>query len=207
MTKIVREQAESPFEGFGDSDIRALIAQYPLAWVIAPGEGEASLLPLIAVHDDTGQLTELIGHLARSNPLHEALVRDPAALILFQGPHAYVSPNHVGRRDWGPTWNYSQLRIRADITFEPEKTGEALDILIDAVERDFAAPWHAQELGARYDGMASRIIGFRARVQSVRGKFKLGQDENDTDYRAIKATTQDEEMVAWMERFETGRGA
>ena len=198
--------APHPFERFGNDDVRALIADYPLAWVIAQGEGEESLLPLIGVYDDDGRLYELIGHMGRSNPLHAALVRDPRALILFQGPQAYISPDQVGRRNWGPTWNYAQLRIRAEIEFQPEQTPEALDMLIEAVERDRPVPWRAEELGPRYDGMLKAIIGFRARVLSLRGKFKLGQDEGEADYRAIRAGTHDPAMLRWMGRFEAGRG-
>ncbi|KKC27406.1 FMN-binding negative transcriptional regulator [Sphingomonas sp. SRS2] len=202
-------QSTSPFERFSPEDVRALIGDYPLAWVIAQGgSGEESTpLPLIGVYDADGQLVELIGHMARANPLHAALAADPRALILFQGPQSYVSPDQVGRRDWAPTWNYTQLRIRADITFEPERTADALDVLIDAVEGDRSAPWRAEELGARYDGLLAAIIGFRARLVSLRGKFKLGQDEAPADYRAIRATTRDPAMLHWMDRFNGSRGS
>lgn len=209
VTESQGGQAQSPFERFTNDDVRALIGDYPLAWVIASGgDGdEASLLPLIGVHDDDGQLVELIGHMARSNPLHAALAADPRALILFQGPQAYVSPDQVGRRDWGPTWNYTQLRIRAEIVFEPDRTPEALDVLIDAVECDRSVPWRAEELGPRYPGLLKAIIGFRARVVSLRGKFKLAQDEAPADYKGIRATTRDPAMLHWLDRFNGRQGA
>lgn len=203
------QQAQSPFELHSHDDVRALIGDYPLAWVIAQGgDGdESSLLPLIGVYGADGALVELIGHMARRNPLRAALAADPRALILFQGPQAYVSPDQVGRRNWGPTWNYTQLRIRAEIEFTPDQTPEALDVLIDAVECDRAEPWKAAELGDRYSGLLGAIIGFRARVVSVRGKFKLGQDEAAVDYRGIRATTRDPAMLHWMDRFNGRKGA
>jgi len=198
-----------PFARFGHGDVRALIEDYPLAWVVASGgDGEEStLLPLVGVYGDDGRLIELIGHMARANPLHAALVRDPRATILVKGPDGYVSPDQVGRRDWGPTWNYAQLRIGAEIAFTPDETSEALDVLIDAVERDRPQPWRSEELGARYPGMLRAIIGFRAKVVSLRGKFKLGQDEADADFAAICANTDDEALVRWMRRFAAGRDA
>jgi transcriptional regulator len=195
-----------PFDRFDATDVRALIAEYPLAWVVARGaDGDGSLLPLIGVHDEAGRLVELIGHLARSNPLHGALTADPRAVVMFRGPQAYVSPEHAGRRDWGPTWNYVQLTVHGELTFEPEQTGRALDILTDAVEGQRPAPWRSDELGARYEGMLARIIGFRVRVDEVRGKFKLGQDEDVDTLRAILGAHPDPEMRAWMRRANKAR--
>jgi transcriptional regulator len=92
-----------PFARFSAQDVRALISAYPLAWVIAPGAGEASLLPLVAdAANADAAVTERVGHLARSNPLYRALCAASRALILFQGPQCYISPDQVGRRDWAP---------------------------------------------------------------------------------------------------------
>jgi transcriptional regulator len=195
------------FERFDDDDVRALIEAYPLAWVCA-GSGaaiEASQLPLIGVYDDAGRLTELIGHLMRSNWLYPALTVAPDATILFAGPDAYVSPEHAGRRDWAPTWNYAQLRIGAEIAFDEDFTEYSLQVLIDAMEAERAQPWDIGELGARYHAMLGRIIGFRARVTSLSGKFKLGQDENPATLNAILANLPDAAMSAWMRRFNKGR--
>lgn len=195
------------FERFADADVRALIEAYPLAWVCGGTSAamESSLLPLIGVFDDAGRLVELIGHLMRSNPLHAALRDDPRATILFAGPQAYVSPEHARRRDWAPTWNYAQVKVGADIVFGSDLTEYALKVLIDAMEAGRPAPWGVEELGPRYDAMLDRIIGFRARVTRVSGKFKLGQDEDDATLGAILDALPDGDMAAWMRRFNRGR--
>jgi transcriptional regulator len=195
------------FERFDDADVRALVEGYPLAWVCGGNAGalEASLLPLIGVFDGEGRLIELIGHLMRSNPLHHALRDDPRATILFSGPNAYISPEHAGRRDWAPTWNYAQVKVGAEIAFDEALTEYSLKVLIDAMEAGRAAPWSVEELGPRYGGMLTRIIGFRARVTGLSGKFKLGQDENDATLHAILGALPDAESVAWMKRFNAGR--
>ena len=193
------------FGRFDDSDVRALIADYPLAWLISPGSGEASLLPLVPVWREDGSMAELIGHMARSNPLHAALQQDSRALMLFQGPQAYVSPEQVGRRDWAPTWIYAQLRIEARIDFEPDGTAAALDVLIDTVEAGRARQWSAAELGARYETMLGAIIGFRARVGDLSGRFKLGQDERPEDLDAIMNTIADPDLLRWIRRMNRHR--
>jgi transcriptional regulator len=197
----------SPFERFGDADVRALVEEYPLAWVSAKGGTgiEASLLPLIGVYDAQDRLIELIGHLARANPLCAALSREPEATLLFRGPEGYVSPQQAGRGDWAPTWNYAQLRMRATVAFDDAWTEPALNVLIAAMEKDRTQPWSQAELGPRYQSMLGAIIGFRARPVEVAGKFKLGQDERPATLRAILAATPDEAMQRWMRRFNAGR--
>ncbi|MCW4460706.1 FMN-binding negative transcriptional regulator [Sphingomonas sp. BT-65] len=195
------------FERFDDADVRALIEGYPLAWVCGGGAGalEASLLPLVGVYDGEGRLIELIGHLMRSNPLHRALIEDSRATILFSGPDAYVSPEHAGRRDWAPTWNYAQVKVSAEIAFDETLTEYSLKVLIDAMEAARARPWGVEELGSRYQAMLGRIIGFRARVTGLSGKFKLGQDEDSATLHAILGALPDAGSVAWMKRFNRGR--
>lgn len=185
------------FDQFTDADVRDLIAQYPLAWVTAPS-GEASLLPLLGEYDAGGRLVRLLGHLARRNPLHARLAADPYATILITGPSGYVSPVQAERRDWGPTWNYAQVVIRADIVFEPEGTDAALSALVEAMEDD---RWASTELGDRYPGMSAQVIAFRAHVRGMTGRFKLGQDEDRTVFDAILRNHPDPALVSWMRRF------
>jgi len=196
------------FERFDDADVQALVEAYPLAWVCAgaPGAIEASLLPLVGLFDAEGRLTELVGHLMRSNPLCPALQAGGGATILFKGPDAYVSPEHAGVRDWGPTWNYAQIKIGADVLVDEALTEWSLQLLIDAMESGRVNPWGIEELGVRYQGMLQRIIGFRAKVTILSGKFKLGQDEKPETRASILASLPDRDTVAWMRRFNEGRG-
>jgi transcriptional regulator len=195
---------ESPFEKYQPQDLRDLIGEFPLAWVRA-ANGEASLLPLIGLFDPAGRLEQLIGHFALSNPLHAALAEDRRASILFTGPQGYVSPSHAGRRNWGPTWTYAQARMEAEVSIEPDLTPEALDILIDHVERARPRPWSAEELGPRYDQLIGHIVGFRARVTSAKARFKLGQDEDLPTLRTILGKLEDPVLVRWMTRFNRAR--
>lgn len=197
------------FERFGDGDVSDLIRDYPLAWLCAPsaGAGAASLLPLLAETDAAGRLVRLIGHAARGNPLVAALTADPGALILFNGPHGYLSPNLVSDRRWVPTWNYAQLRIEARIVFEPDRADEALMRLTDFMEAGQPDPWRVGEAGDRYARMAGAIIAFRADVIRIEGRFKLGQDERPEVLRELLARHPDPDgaLVRWMRRFNAGR--
>lgn len=206
MTSTVAStEPRSPFEVYDDRDVRHLIESYPLAWVCAAGGEAASLLPLVGVYDADNKLTGLIGHFARANPLAGAFERTPRAAILFTGPQGYVSPRTAGSRDWAPTWNYVQARIEADVSVEPALTSEALDLLIDKMERGADHPWTSKELGERYERLIPMILGFRARVTSIKAKFKLGQDERPETLRAILSNIDSKDLAQWMFRFNRER--
>lgn len=192
----------SPFESFSTADVQALIAEYPLAWV-APRNGPASvacLLPLLGEYGEDGALLALVGHAPRRFALVEAASRDPGVTILFTGPQGYVSPEHAGRRDWGPTWNFAQVAVEGDLTLLPDTTADAIDRLVDTMEEGRPAPWRAEELGDRYPGMLARVIGFRIAVTSLTGRFKLGQDERPAVLQSILDRHPDAALVAWMRR-------
>ena len=185
-------------------DIRFLVERHPLAWVQScteAGSVQSSLLPLVGEYDAHDRLVALIGHLARHNPLHDALRIDGRANILFTGPQGYVSPEHAGLRDWAPTWNYVQMRIAADLQFDDALTEPALVMLIDEMERARAVPWRKEELGARYHRLADAIVGFRADVRSCAAIFKLGQDEQPEVLARILSTHPNPMLVEWMTRF------
>jgi transcriptional regulator len=193
----------SGFTDYDAADVADLIAEYPLAWVTAVSGGaeQASLLPLIARLDDAGQVIRLIGHMGRRNPLLPALTADPRALILFQGPQGYISPNAAGSRTWLPTWNFAQVRIEAEIAFEEAGPDSALAALVDFAEAGQEEPWTIDEAGPRYDKLSQRIIAFSVRPTKLQAMFKLGQDERPEILRSIIANTADEALARWMRRF------
>jgi transcriptional regulator len=196
----------SHFETYAPRDVADLIAEYPLAWVTARGGGAeaAALMPLLTELDGEGNIVRLIGHMGRNIPLRHALAVDPRALILFQGPQGYVSPNMAGLRDWAPTWNFIQVRIEAELIFQPERTTAAIEQLVEVMEADQPAPWRIEELGARAESLKSRIIAFTATPTQVRGYFKLGQDESVEVLRSILETTEPA-LARWTRRLNAGR--
>jgi transcriptional regulator len=181
----------------------ALIARHPLAWVVSRGFN-ASVLPLLGEYDAEGTLTSVIGHCGRTNPLVEDLTRDPAGLILFNGPAGYIPTRFVSKADWAPTWNFAVLRLEVAIVFLAEETGAFVDRLLDHLEGETAERWSVRELGDRYAQMLDRIIGFRATVRSARPHFKLGQDESAATFAEIVAHMPGSDLGHWMQAFARG---
>lgn len=186
-----------------DAQIADLIRQYPLAWVTARGAAPAaaSPLPLLADVDGQGRVVTLLGHMARTNPLVAALEADPRALILFQGPQSYISPNWAGERTWGPTWNYAVITIEAEVQLRPDLNDHALERLVNAVEQNHQHPWKVAEMGPRYEKLVQYIVAFEAKVTRLDARFKLGQDERPEIFANIlDALGPDDELAGWMRR-------
>lgn len=189
---------------FADVDaatLARLIAEYPLAWIVAGTRPElATPMPMLLDRDARGQPRSLLGHLPRAHPLVAALEASPRAIFLFQGPHAYITPEWLSTNDWAPTWNFAVARIEADVAFDDRLTDEALARLVAHMERDRAEPWTTAALGPRYEALKRRVIGFTATIRAVAPRFKLGQDETPEHFREIVDGLGDHPLAAWMRR-------
>lgn len=194
------------FAARSPQDVTRLVTAHPLAWVVSDGP-HATLLPLRATLADDGSIVGLRGHFARANPQVAALRAKPGALLLFLGPHGYISPSWMEDRTQAPTWNYASAQFQVELDFFEEQGAleELLRDLIGAMEQGRARPWHEKEMGARYEKLARGIIGFDARILSAHAKFKLGQDERRDVFADITAALAQDpasaDLLQWMRDF------
>ena len=188
---------EPTFQPSAPQQIKQLIDEYPLAWLVSQ-DFDATPLPLLAEVNDQGKLTSLLGHIALRNPQYAYLRDNPDALILFTGPQAYMSPNLLSDRDWAPTWNYAVLRMKVRVKFVPEETDQAVAQLVAQQESDQQTPWSRDEMGARYDQLAKYISAFRAMIITCDATFKLGQDETPEVFGELRDNHPDATLTRWM---------
>jgi transcriptional regulator len=191
------------FDSRCEADILRLVDEYPLAWVVSAGASGfgASPLPLLAETDSNGRIASLVGHVAVANPQVTKLRTSPLATILFMGPHGYISPELVSKPGWAPTWNYATARFDVEVEFLPQETERLLERLVCRMERDRRKPWNIGQMGPRYALLAKRIVGFRAHVRAVQGRFKLGQDESPRNLSDILSGLEDASLTRWMKDF------
>lgn len=192
----------SPFAPRSHEDVLALVRSAPLAWVVSHDHGApATPLPLLAETGEDGRIVSLFGHFARRNPQVAALQASPRALVLFQGPQAYVAPRLVSNPTWGPTWNYAVARFDVRIEFVPDEIDAALEQLAAHLEAGHADPWTPRAMGERYHRLREHIIAFRAHVEQVHATFKLGQDETPETFAEIVEGHHDRALTEWMRRL------
>jgi transcriptional regulator len=192
-----------------------LMRRNSFATLVTHGAGGliASQIPFIYDAEE-GPHGRLLCHLARPNPQAEDLRAGAEALVVFAGPHAYVSPSWYETHPAVPTWNY--VAVHAYGRAEPIDDPEALTRLVDRLSRIYEdgrpAPWRLAEQPATYvAGMVRGIVGFSIAVSRLEGKFKLSQNRNETDRRRVAAALAEEpdplarEVAALMVEREAGR--
>ncbi len=147
----------------------------------------ASQVPFLVERRD-GQLY-LLGHLARPNPQGAALDTGEA-LVVFSGPHAYISPSWYGAGPAVPTWNYASVHVygAARTIADKDWLGELLRRLSERHEAREAMAWRMQDQPAAFlSGMLNGIVGFEIAVSRLEGKFKLSQNRPAADRPRIVA--------------------
>ncbi len=163
--------------------IREIIREHPFAVVVGGGpEPFATHVPVIAVSGSSGEL-RLSAHIAKANPHGQLLAGSPEALVIFNGPHAYVSPRWYASRPAVPTWNYIAIHahVHVRIIEDPAQLESMVRTLSDAFEGADAPDSPA---GFR-ERMLHGIVGLDMSVRRIEAKFKLGQNRSAADVAGV----------------------
>src|SRR5207249_4792255 len=108
-----------------------------------------------------------------------------AALAIFEGPHAYISPSWYGAGPAVPTWNYATVHAygTARTIADAEWLRGLVRRLTERHEmREPAPPWRMEGLPDRYvASMLNGITGVELAVARLDGKFKLSQNRPAAD--------------------------
>ncbi len=128
----------------------------------------------------------LTGHMARANP-HRGLLSGEA-LVLFQGPHAYVSPSWYEASPAVPTWNYLAVHAYGTpkIIADPARVRATLARLAEVHEAGRSAPWKIESLPGDFVGdMVRGIVVFEIPIARLEGKWKLSQNRSAADRKGV----------------------
>lgn len=184
-----------------------LMRRHPLAQLVSVDEAGApfvSPLPLHLVQDPDG--LRLLGHLARPNPQAGLLRARPQALVVFQGPHAYMTPRVYPDPARVPTWNYLMVQARVEARFVEhfEDKDRLLKHLIHDHDPAYEAQWRA--LPEAYQQQMMRgIHAFELQVLDLRCKLKLNQHRPEAHAAMLAAyeqgTDNERALAGWMRRL------
>lgn len=119
----------------------------------------------------------LYGHFARSNPQWSDILNQEV-LVIFQGPHSYISPSWYETDRAVPTWNYVSVHVygQIEIVENEEVLIDSLRNMVKTYEKPTSS-YNLEKIDARYiEGLSKGIVGFRIKFSSVEGKWKLSQN-------------------------------
>ncbi|HEX5644245.1 MAG TPA: FMN-binding negative transcriptional regulator [Erythrobacter sp.] len=159
----------------------ALIEEIGFAMVFAetPDGPRVAHTPLLSTGDGAVQF-----HLARGNALSRHLPGN-RAVIVINGPEAYISPRWYSDPDQVPTWNYVALELEGPVRkMEPEGLLAMLDTLSTRNEARIAQgkPWTMDKMSvAMRDRLLAGIVGFEMEVLAWRDTLKLSQNKKDEE--------------------------
>ena len=186
---------------------------YSFAILFGPQSGPESPAPLVATHlplvvKDEGPHGLIEGHFARANRHWQSLA-GRETLVVFSGPHSYVSPTLYVDPHSVPTWNYIAVHAYGTLSLVEDEAGKdaLLAGLIQANEPAYAEKWRDLPGGFRRS-MLDGIVGFRIPIARIEGKFKISQNRDEPERRNVHAahaagTPDQQALAAWMERMGT----
>jgi len=174
--------------------LHSLMRTYSFATLITQHEGIpfATHLPFI-LDTERGPYGTLLAHMARPNPQWHDCTGEQEALVIFQGPHAYISPSWYEVELSVPTWNYAAVHAYGipKIIEDGEELYQLLKVLIETHEAQFENPWPFQLPDDYLQKMMRGIVAFEIDITRLEGKFKLSQNRTNSERENVIAALQD----------------
>jgi transcriptional regulator len=177
------------FEQSNPDAIRDLIAERPLGTLITLGaDGLSANHTPFLLDERSGDCGTLIGHVARNNAVWHDYDASVEALVIFQGPSAYISPNWYPTKqethEVVPTYNYAVVHAYGPlIVHKDEKWLRGIvGRLTKTMEASQPAPWKMADAPADYlKMMLGNIVGIEIPITRLIGKWKTSQNRIEAD--------------------------
>ena len=152
---------------------------------------DASHVPML-LDRSAGSLGTLYGHIARPNPQWRAAAPDLAALAVFLGPDAYVTPSWYETKPRTgkvvPTWNYVAVHAHGRVRFfdDEDRLLMLVTKLTEAREASRSHPWAVSDAPAEFiRAHLQGIVGFELPIAKLEGKWKMSQNRPAEDRAGV----------------------
>ena len=165
----------------------AFMREHSFATLVTTVDGAitATHLPVLPRPDDN----TLLLHLARANPQWQGQV-GREVLVMFQGPHAYVSPSvYAAPHPNVPTWNYTAVHAYgiAQIIDDPTAVMALMAATVTEYEAGRDAPWTPAPSQGYAEALVRGVVALRIEVMRIEGKYKLSQNRAAVDQHNVAA--------------------
>lgn len=169
--------------------LQQFMRDYNFAILVSQQDGQLAATHLPVMLDTTrGQYGTLIAHMARANPQWRSFERAQEVMVIFQGPHAYVSPSWYETHPSVPTWNYAIIHAYGvpRLIEDHQQTYDILEALVHNHQDGYTPTWDMNALPADYmDKMMASIVAFEIEISRLEGKYKLSQNRSETDQENV----------------------
>jgi transcriptional regulator len=129
------------------------------------------------------------GHISRQNPQSATFDSEHTGVIVFHGPHGYISPAWYAKTgNVVPTWNFAVVHATGKLrpVAGKQELNDLLARLIAKFEKYEGTGYDFAKIDDSYKyGLMGGIIGFELEIELLEGKFKLGQDRSPEDKQSL----------------------
>ncbi len=135
----------------------------------------ATHTPFIYIENE-GSNDVLLCHMAKANPQWKD-VESSKVLVVFQGPHAYITPSWYTEKNQVPTWNYVTVHATGTASLlDGEAKKDLIMMMLEFYQSDAGMVDHLEEEPFR--SMLRATAGVRITVEKLEGKAKLNQNKS-----------------------------
>ncbi|MFF2753630.1 FMN-binding negative transcriptional regulator [Psychrobacillus sp. NPDC058041] len=177
-------------------EIKGFVQDNSFGTIVTTKQGKPIATHLPLGFNKIGDDYYITGHMAYGNPQWKTFDTGEGVLVMFQGPHAYISSSWYEHENV-PTWNYQAVHIygTANILNEEELKQE-LTIMLKKYESHRENPVLWEKLSPEVLNRELKgIVGFKIKVQEIQAAYKLSQNRNEKDYLNIVKELHAEEDI------------
>lgn len=168
-------------------ELEEFIRKNPFATLINQHEGRpwATHIPVELEENEQGEKVFWC-HVARSNLQWKNFESNPDALVIFSGPHHYISSSWYNHMNV-PTWNFIAVHVYGKVQImSEEKFHEALRRLVNRYEATSKNPMSVDKMPKEFvQKLIKGAVGFEISIERIEGKWKLSQNRDDESARTI----------------------
>lgn len=186
------------FSYFKEKDqqrILEFIKEHPFAFLTGSfksGSQVATQVPVL-LEERNGEYF-IQGHIMRNTDHHKAFVENPNALLVFTGPHCYVSASWYTNPQIGSTWNYMSVHVPGEIRFmsNDELVTFMRNLTLKYEKGNTESLTFYDNLpDAFLSKMMPAIVGFEIKIEKLENVFKLSQNRDEKSYLNIISKLQE----------------
>ncbi|MCH2042594.1 MAG: FMN-binding negative transcriptional regulator [Saprospiraceae bacterium] len=162
------------------------IKAYPFATLVSLDNSQeiiATHLPFLIFKE--GEHWILKTHMSKFNPQWKELVGQKS-LIIFQEPHAYISPSLYTLKRNVPTWNYIAVHMygTTELIQNKEETMNILKATIQEFEPKFVPKWEVLDEDYK-SALEEELVAFELKIERIEATFKLSQNKTIKEQERI----------------------
>lgn len=167
-------------------EVWSFMKTHSFATLVTTKDGRPVATHIPVIVRKQGENLLVSGHIAYGNPQWRSWEETEEALVIFQGPHAYISSSWY-EEEQVPTWNYQAVHVYGAIRQQTEtELREDLKQLMSTYEqhREHPVLWETVT-PALLEREIKGIVGFVIEATEVQAAYKMSQNREEHDYANI----------------------